>query len=125
MTQLRWSQIVYLYYFAAADLLFLVNLPLSQRTLAPTAQLDTLSLTSPPQARLSVPLLSFPVRRFLNARSLFNLPASPSQLVRRQRVLPVEVREDLVVKVADADKLVVDEDVAVVVQAVVDVLLVE
>lgn len=36
-------------------------------------------------------------------------------------VLPVEAKEDQVVKVADADKLVVDEDVAVVVQAVVDV----
>jgi hypothetical protein len=45
--------------------------------------------------------------------------------VRRQRVLPVEVREDPVVKVADADKLVVDEDVAVVVQVVVDVPLVD
>lgn len=99
-----------------------MNLPLSQRTHAPTAQLDTLSLTSPPPSRLSVPLLSSPVRRSLNARSLSNLPASPSQLVRRPKVvLPVEAKEDQVVKVADADKLVVDEDVAVVVQAVVDV----
>ena len=82
-------------------------------------------LTSPPLSRLSVLLLSFLERRSSNARSLFNLPASLSQLARRLRVLSVETREDPVVKVADADKLVVDEDVAVVVQAAVDVLPVE
>jgi len=68
-----------------------------------------------------VPSLSSPARRFSNARFPSNSLASPSQLVRRPRVLPAETREDPVVR-ADADKL--DEDEAVVVddQAVVDVL---
>jgi hypothetical protein len=44
----------------------------------------------------------------LTARSLFNLLVSPRQLARRVKVLPVEVRESLEVKVVVADHLAVD-----------------
>jgi hypothetical protein len=37
--------------------------------------------------RLTVPLLSFPARRFSSERFPFSWPASPSLLVRRLRVL--------------------------------------
>jgi hypothetical protein len=53
-------------------------------------------------------LLSSLARRSLTARSLFNLLVSPRQLARRVKVLPVEVRESLEVKVVVADHLAVD-----------------
>jgi hypothetical protein len=92
-----------------------VNLPLSQRTHAPTAQSDMPSSISPPRARQSVPLLNSPAKRFLIARSLFSLPASLSQLARRVRVLQAEVRVLLEVKAVVVDHRAVDvaEDVAV------------
>jgi len=86
--------------------------PPSLRTHAPTAQLDTPSLTSLPQARLSVLSRSFPDKKSLSARFLFSLPVSLSQLVRRMHQR-VEMRESMVrVRVA-VSPLVVDvaEDV--------------
>jgi hypothetical protein len=53
-------------------------------------------------------LLNFPERRFLIARSLFSLPASPSQLVRRVRVPQAEVRVFLEAKAVVVDHLAVD-----------------
>jgi hypothetical protein len=87
---------------------FTVNPPLSQRTHAPTAQLDTPSLTSPHQVRLSVPLLNSPERKSLIARSLFSLPASLSQLARRVKVPQAEVRVFLEAKAVVVDHLAVD-----------------
>lgn len=98
-----------------------VNPPLSQRTRAPTAQLDMPSSISLPRVRLSVPLLNSPGRRSLIARSLFSLPASLSQLARRVRVLQAEVRVFLEAKVAVVDHQAVDvaEDAAVEVEVAV------
>jgi hypothetical protein len=92
-----------------------VNLPLSQRTHALTAQLDTPSSISPPRVRLSAPLLNSPARRYLIARSRFSLLASLSQLVRRVRVLQAEVRVFLEAKAVVVDHQAVDvaEDVVV------------
>jgi hypothetical protein len=109
---------------SAADNIAIVNPPLSQRTHAPTAQLDMPSSISPPRARLSVPLLNSPARRSLIARSLFSLPASPSQLARRVRVLQAEVRVLLEAKVAVVDHLAVDVAEDAVVEDEVAVLLV-
>lgn len=92
-----------------------VNPPLSQRTRAPTALLDMLSLISPPRARLSVPLLSSPARRSSIARSLFSLPASLSQLARRVLQAEVRVFPEARVKADVVDHQAVDvaEDVVV------------
>ena len=94
----------------------IVNPPLSQRTHAPTDQLDMPSLIFPPQAKLNVPSLNFPAKRSLSARSLFSLPASLSQLARR--VLQAEVRlgPEARVKADAVDHLVVDVAEAVVVE---------
>jgi hypothetical protein len=91
------------------------NPPLSQRTHAPTDQLDMPSLIFPPQAKLNVPSLNFPAKRSLSARSLFSLPASLSQLARRVRVLQAEVRVFLEAKAVVVDHQAVDvaEDVVV------------
>jgi len=53
-------------------------------------------------------LLNFPERRSLIARSLFSLPASLSQLVRRVRVPQAEVRVFLEAKAVVVDHLAVD-----------------
>jgi hypothetical protein len=73
------------------------------------------SSISPLQARLSVPLLNSPVRRFLIARFLFSLRASLSQLARRVKVLQAEVRVFLEAKAVVVDHRAVDvaEDVVV------------
>jgi hypothetical protein len=89
----------------------LVNPPLSQRTHAPTAQLDTPSSISPPHRMLNVPLPNFQARRSSIARSLFNLHVNLSQLARRVRAHTVEVKVLLEAKVVAVDHL--DEDVAV------------
>jgi len=85
-----------------------VNPPLSQRTHALTAQLDTPLLTSPHQVRLSVPLLNSPERKSLIARSLFSLLASLSQLARRVKVPQAEVKVFLEAKAVVVDHLAVD-----------------
>jgi hypothetical protein len=102
-----------------------VNPPLSQRIHELIAQSDTPLSISLLQVRQSVPLLNSRARRFLTARSLFNSPASQSQLGRRLRELLVEVRVLPAVKADVVDNLAVDEveDVAVVDEE--DVLLVE
>jgi hypothetical protein len=74
--------------------------------------------------RLSVPLLNYPERRSLIAKSLFSLPASPSQLARRVRVPQAEVRVFLEVKVVVVDHLAVDVAEDAVVEDEVAVLLV-
>jgi hypothetical protein len=99
-----------------------VNPPQSLRTHAPTVPLDTLSLTFPPQVRLSVPLLSFQAARFLSARSQSNSLASLSQPVRRVRQ---QAEEMLPAVRAVADNLAVDVAEAVEREVVADVPLVE
>jgi hypothetical protein len=86
------------------DILFTVNLHLSRRTHVPTALSDMPSSTSLPQPRLNVPSLNSLARRSLIAKSLFNLLASPSPLVRRVRVLQVEAKELPEVKEVAADQ---------------------
>jgi len=68
-----------------------------------------------PLPKLSALSLSFQARRFSSVRSLSNSHASLSQLVRRERVLEVEERDNLEVKAdaVDHQDVAVDEDVAV------------
>lgn len=98
-----------------------VNPLQSRRTHAPTVLSDTLLLTYLPRAKLSVLFLSSRARRFLIARSPFNLLASPSQPLRRPRQQAEEML--LAVRVA-AVKLAVDAAVVVAKVVAVDALLV-
>jgi predicted membrane chloride channel (bestrophin family) len=69
-------------------------------------------------------LLNSQARRFLTARSLFNLLVSPRQLARRVKVLPVEVKEFPEAKVVVVDHLAEAVAEVVDVQPEVDVALV-
>lgn len=91
--------------------LLLANPPPSPRTHAPTALSATRSSISQPQARLSVPSLSSLERRSSIARSPSSLLASRRRAQRRVKVLRVEERDNLEVRVVAADNL--DEAVAV------------